>query len=63
MAKYKVLRDFTGIKEGKGFNAGEVIELAAKRADEIQENIKANFGVEGILEAVKEKEVKGEAKK
>lgn len=55
MAKYKVLKNFKGLKEKKRFKAGEEIDLTVKRADEIVQNIEDNFGVTDVLERIEEK--------
>ena len=48
MAKFKVLKRFRGIKEGKVFSKGQEIELTDARAKEINKKLK------GYLEEVKE---------
>lgn len=58
MTAYKSNFDFRGLKEGKFFKAGEVIELSDKRASEIQktiEKIEPKFKLEKVEEEAEEK--------
>ncbi|WP_161877867.1 hypothetical protein [Alkalibacterium sp. MB6] len=46
MAKFKTPIKFRGVKEKKVFNKDEEFEMTIKRAEEVQSNIKKNYGVE-----------------
>lgn len=52
MIKYKVLTPFLNYETGELYKAGQVIELTAKRSDELIQNLKKWEGK--FLEAVKE---------
>ena len=51
MAKYKVNQTFYGKKEKKTFKASKTKEheFTVKRAEEIERNLRKNYGMEDVL--------------
>ncbi|MGK8294072.1 hypothetical protein [Staphylococcus arlettae] len=55
MANYKVLKNYNDKQLEKSLKAGDKVEMTIKRADEVEEILKAN-GFDGpFLERIKEK--------
>lgn len=54
MANYKVLKDYTDKQLGKSLKAGDKVEMAVKRADEVEKTLSANGFNGPFLERIKE---------
>lgn len=56
MAVFKSATTFKGKKENKTFKAGEPFEMTIKRAEEIQKNVKEDYGIDLQFERLDEPE-------
>lgn len=49
MAKFKADINFKGIKEKKVFTKNEEFEMTVKRSEEVEKNIKRDYGIDRVM--------------
>ena len=49
MAKFKADINFKGIKEKKEFTKGEEFDMTVKRSEEVEKNIKRDYGIDKVM--------------